>query len=240
MLSHQNSLRTIRTLAYGDHMTLTSSPNLKLTKFENQITKFRIVRPKQSLFSTITVPTSSLPTSLSCHSPPLPHNAPMNLPKPLLNPSSFFAPALSYISSQRPHTRDPSIDDSSKMGLTRHLSRDSSSSADLDSNGIPLIDFSRTPSPNPYRARQSGSGSGAVSEDEDFDADIPLSLRPLVDEHPERKRLWKSGGLGAFLFGTWAGWQVYVGVLVLYVSCVSYVLVLLNRFILWSKALPSI
>lgn len=126
------------------------------------------------------------------------------------------------------------------MGLTRHLSRDSSSSAEFDSNGIPLIDFSRTPSPTPYRARTSRSGSGRASEEDDFDADIPLSLRPLVGEQPERKGWSKSGGLGAFLFGTWAGWQVYVGFLVLFVGGMSYVLVLLNRFILWSTYRPTI
>lgn len=120
------------------------------------------------------------------------------------------------------------------MGLPRHISHDSASSAELEqSNGIPLIDFSRTPSPSPYRSR--ASRSATQSEDEDLDADIPLSLRPLVAAKAEPKRWWHRGGLGAFLFGTWAGYQIYVGFLVLYMSIVTYVLVLLNRFILWSK-----
>lgn len=168
----------------------------------------------------------------------------MTLPKPLLNPSSFFAPALNLISipstkSTAPfHHRDLSLDDTPphhKMGrLSRHISRDSSSSE--HSTGIPLIDFSRTPSPSPYRARTSRSATQSEDEDE---ADIPLSLRPLVGAQAEPKRWWRSGGLGTFLFGSWTGWQVYVGFLVLYVTVVGYVLVLLNRFILWSKSFPT-
>ena len=172
----------------------------------------------------------------------------MNLPKPLLNTASFFKPALHYISipptstPSAPRDREPSIDDtpprfSVNRVMGRHVPHESDSSAGLDpDNDIPLIDFSRTPSPTPYRAR--ASRSATQSEDEDADLDIPISLRPLV-AHTEpgngRRSLWRSGGLGAFLFGTWAGWQVYVSLLVLYVGAVGYTLVLLNRFILWSK-----
>lgn len=173
----------------------------------------------------------------------------MNLPKPLLNTASFFKPALHYISvppttsQSTPRERDPSIDETpprfpTNRVMGRHVPHDSNSSGGLEpDNDIPLIDFSRTPSPTPYRARPSRSAT--QSEDEDADLDIPLSLRPLVGAHTDPggrwKSFWSSGGLGAFLFGTWVGWQVYVGFLVLYVSAVGYTLVLLNRFILWSK-----
>jgi hypothetical protein len=173
----------------------------------------------------------------------------MNLPKPLLNKASFFKPALHYISipptstQSTPRERDPSIDETpprfpSNRVMGRHVPHESDSSAGLDlDNDIPLIDFSRTPSPIPYRARSPRIAT--QSEDEDADLDIPLSLRPLVGTHTDsggrRKSYWKSGELGAFLFGTWVGWQVYVGFLVLYIGAVGYTLVLLNRFILWSK-----
>ena len=173
----------------------------------------------------------------------------MNLPKPLLNTASFFKPALHYISIPPTSTqsaqreRDPSIDETpprfpANRVMARHVPHESDSSAALElDNDIPLIDFSRTPSPTPYRTR--ASRSATQSEDDDADQDIPLSLRPLAGAHTDsrggRKSLWRSGGLGAFLFGTWAGWQVYVGFLVLYVGAVGYTLVLLNRFILWSK-----
>ena len=173
----------------------------------------------------------------------------MNLPKPLLSTPSFFKPALHYLlipppsTQSTPQAREPSIDDTpprffAHRVMGRHVPHESDFSTELDpDNDIPLINFSRDPSPNPYQAR--ASRSATQSEDEDVDLDIPLSLRSLVGTHTEPgsgwKRLWKSGGLGAFLFGTWAGWQVYVGFLVFYMGAVGYTLVLLNRFILWSK-----
>jgi hypothetical protein len=119
-----------------------------------------------------------------------------------------------------------------------HRSHDSGSSTE-EAGGIPLIDFSRTPSPTPYRSR-GGSRSGAGTDDEDDD--IQLSLRPLVAPQQGKgwNRIWTSGGLGHFLFGTWTGWQVYVAVLMLYVGAVEYTLTLLNRFILWSKFLCGV
>jgi len=126
------------------------------------------------------------------------------------------------------------------MRLTRHTSHDSSPSTTPDhSTPIPLIDFSRTPSPSPYRARPSRSAT--QSEDSDYEPDTASSLRPLVGAQDRGRRAWWArGGLGAFLFGSWAGWQVYVGGLVLYVGVVGYMLVLLNRFVLWSECVRRV
>jgi hypothetical protein len=42
------------------------------------------------------------------------------------------------------------------------------------------------------------------------------------------------GGIGAFLFGSWLGWQVYVGLLVLWWVSFSLLLGWMNRVILWT------
>lgn len=72
---------------------------------------------------------------------------------------------------------------------------------------------------------------------------VPVSLRPLVAnagfEHTEGRSWWrsvtKSENLGGFLFGTWLGWQVYVALLVAWTFGAGFILVLMNRFILWSE-----
>jgi len=123
------------------------------------------------------------------------------------------------------------------MRPTRHTTRDSTSPPTTPSTAppIPLISFSRTPSPSPYRARPSRSAT--QSEDSDYEPDVASSSqRPLVGAAGIAQRRWAArGGLGAFLFGSWAGWQVWVAALVLYVGGAGYALVLLNRFVLWSE-----
>ncbi|KAF2135902.1 uncharacterized protein K452DRAFT_280857 [Aplosporella prunicola CBS 121167] len=118
-------------------------------------------------------------------------------------------------------------------GQSAHLRQSSAGSAELQPGAIPLVDISRTPSPYP-RAR-----SAAQSEDEDDDYE-PLSLvRPLVASDIAsggHARSWRgilaNGGLGNFFFGTWTGWQVYVGLLLFWVSGCAFGLLLMNRFIL--------
>ncbi|OJD30303.1 myo-inositol 2-dehydrogenase protein [Diplodia corticola] len=114
---------------------------------------------------------------------------------------------------------------------------------------VPLVDLSsRTPSPYPRSragagASASASASAAASEDE-FDDDVyepgPSSLvRPLVSADIGAGGSWRrvlgsggGGGLGSFFFGTWMGWQVYVGLLVFWVAGAGFGLLLMNRFIL--------
>jgi hypothetical protein len=50
------------------------------------------------------------------------------------------------------------------------------------------------------------------------------------------KRVFRNGGLGNFFFGTWMGWQMYVGLLVFWVGVCGFGLLLMNRFILQSMA----
>ncbi|KAL1644912.1 hypothetical protein SLS58_003983 [Diplodia intermedia] len=114
---------------------------------------------------------------------------------------------------------------------------------------VPLVDLSsRTPSPYP---RSRASASVAASEDEDDDVLYepgPSSLvRPLVSAADigtggsggsgsgaswNMRVLRNNGGLGNFFFGSWLGWQVYVGLLVFWVAGAAFGLLLMNRFIL--------
>ncbi|KAH7057046.1 hypothetical protein B0J12DRAFT_402285 [Macrophomina phaseolina] len=121
-----------------------------------------------------------------------------------------------------------------------HLRTTSAGSANELAPAVPLVDLSsssRTPSPYP-RSR----GSAATSEDEDdFDYEPAASLvRPLVADDIGRGGGgggggWQKvvrGGLGNFFFGTWLGWQVYVGLLVFWVAGSGFGLLLMNRFVL--------
>ncbi|KAL5113671.1 hypothetical protein ACEQ8H_008458 [Pleosporales sp. CAS-2024a] len=97
---------------------------------------------------------------------------------------------------------------------------------------VPLIDLgSRSTSPYP-RIR-----SAAQSEDEDDEYEAASSMRPLVGRGAgraghARPGILSQGGLGHFLFATWAGWQVWVGLLVFWVGGCGFGLLLMNRFIM--------
>lgn len=98
---------------------------------------------------------------------------------------------------------------------------------------IPLIDIgSRSTSPYPRNR------SAAQSEDEDDDDFEPVSsIRPLVSHAMAKgnyswRGFWRQGGPGAFFFGTWLGWQIWVGLLVFWVGGSGFGLLLMNRFIM--------
>lgn len=118
-----------------------------------------------------------------------------------------------------------------------HSSQNSYS--ELHPGGVPLIDLSRSSSPYP-RTR-----SAAQSEDEDDDFEPASSVRPLVASDigsggSAYRKVFRNGGLGEFLFGSWIGWQIYVGLLVFWVGGCGFGLLLMNRFILWSKCFPDL
>lgn len=120
----------------------------------------------------------------------------------------------------------------------RSHSRHGSQEANLAAP-VPLIDMgSRSASPNPHSYPR--SRSAAQSEDEDDDFELSSSIRPLVGggrSQYERNggsvgMVLRPGGLGAWLFGTWAGWQVWVGLLVFWTGGCGFGLLLMNRFIM--------
>ncbi|KAF2468482.1 uncharacterized protein BDR25DRAFT_344220 [Lindgomyces ingoldianus] len=126
-----------------------------------------------------------------------------------------------------------SLDDTDHSDIEQYAAMGSSRTSHSSKNsrdnelqpGFPLIDLSRSPSPYPR------SRSAAQSEDEDEDFEPASSIRPLVSSHAGRG-VWRQGGLGGFFFGTWMGWQVWVGLLVFWVGGCSFGLLLMNRFIL--------
>ena len=142
------------------------------------------------------------------------------------------------------HRRESPLDDldddvehraADMEGPTSRASHSSKNSFSELQPGVPLIDISRTPSPYPR------SRSAAQSEDEDDDFEPASSIRPLVSSDiggggSTWKRVFRSGGLGNFFFGTWMGWQMYVGLLVFWVGGCGFGLLLMNRFILQSMA----
>lgn len=147
----------------------------------------------------------------------------------------IYAPMDSSSSSSSSHLRQPS------SGSTAGASTDQLAAS------VPLVDLSsRTPSPYP-RSRTSASAVSASSDwgdDDDGLLDDPASsaslVRPLVAADigsggSGGMRRMSVGGVGNWLFGTWAGWQVYVGVLVVWVGGAGFGLLLMNRFILLSK-----
>ncbi|KAI1603473.1 hypothetical protein A1F96_08286 [Pyrenophora tritici-repentis] len=97
---------------------------------------------------------------------------------------------------------------------------------------VPLIDIgSRSNSPYPRNR------SAAQSEDEDDDYEAASSIRPLVSHHVGKgssafRGFWQQGGPGAFFFGTWQGWQLWIGLLVFWIGGCSFGLLLMNRFIM--------
>lgn len=97
---------------------------------------------------------------------------------------------------------------------------------------VPLIDIeSRSTSPYPRNR------SAVQSEDEDDDYEPASSIRPLMSRDAARgghawRGFWQQGGPGAFFFGTWQGWQLWIGLLVFWVGGCEFGLLLMNRFIM--------
>lgn len=130
---------------------------------------------------------------------------------------------------------DDDIEASATMSNLRSHSRHTSQDAGL-APAVPLIDIaSRSTSPAPYPR----SRSAAQSEDEDDEYELTSSIRPLVGggrgaqyERGSWKMIFQQGGLGSFLFGTWVGWQIWIGILVFWVGGCGFGLLLMNRFIM--------
>jgi hypothetical protein len=121
---------------------------------------------------------------------------------------------------------------------SRHESQEAGGSGSLAAP-VPLIDVgSRSASPNPHSYPR--SRSAAQSEDEDDEYELSSSIRPLVGRGSTQyernggnwKMIFRQGGLGGWLFGTWLGWQVWVGLLVFWVGGCGFGLLLMNRFIM--------
>jgi hypothetical protein len=171
--------------------------------------------------------------------------------------SKAFRPAFDYLDNftrAAQHPRDSkkidsrnsrrtlsnsSLDDTDHSDVEQYAQMESSRTSHSSKNSqhelqpaVPLIDVSsRSTSPYPR------SRSAVQSEDEDDEFEPASSIRPLVSSDVGRggsagRGIWRQGGLGGFFFGTWMGWQIWVGVLVFWVGGCSFGLLLMNRFIL--------
>lgn len=173
---------------------------------------------------------------------------------PFKSASQYLSSALTSASSapSRPgstsskHRRSDSLDENYRLESpqsqekrvgtmdVRATRSNSSSSLQPTASSIPLISLSRSPSPYPR------SKSAAQSEDEDDDyyeqVDRPLMTRDIGSGGGKRA-VFTQGAVGRFLFDTTLGWYLLNIVLVGCTMGASYMLVFLNRGILWSKAI---
>ncbi|KAF2800145.1 hypothetical protein K505DRAFT_370448 [Melanomma pulvis-pyrius CBS 109.77] len=182
----------------------------------------------------------------------------MNSSRPFTRGASrVFRPAFDYLDNftraaqlprnpQKPTGRSSrrknsgsSLDDTDHSDVEQYAQMESSRTSHSSRNSqhelqpvMPLIDVgSRSTSPYPR------SRSAVQSEDEDDEFEPASSIRPLVSSDVGRggsiaRGIWRQGGLGGFFFGTWMGWQIWVGLLVFWVGGCSFGLLLMNRFIL--------
>ena len=162
-----------------------------------------------------------------------------------------FRPALQYLlssakprSNHRQSSSSGSIDSESDGHRSRMSSFNPKSSSEFRTTSIPLISISRSPSP--FQRRHSGSNAASAASDTDDDewGDAPSSRRPFLPQETSGKLTgWRhclyGGGFGQFLFTTPLGWQLYVGVLVLWLGGCQIGLTIMNRIILWSGYLQE-
>ena len=107
------------------------------------------------------------------------------------------------------------------------------SSTEARPASIPLINISRPSSP--FRRRADSNPSSDTDDDE------------WGDSYPRQDRAkltgWRQfiygGGAGQFFFNTLLGWQLYIGILVLWLGGCQIGLTIMNRIILWSGYLQQ-
>ena len=150
-----------------------------------------------------------------------------------------FRPALQYlISAGRPQSNR----------------RRSSSSGSIDSDGEgarPIMSLPTSHKLNPesipvshstppFRRR---SDSKSDTDDDEW-GDAPNStLQPLFPAGSSRFTGWRrfiyGGGAGQFFFNTPRGWQIYIGILVLWLGGCQIGLTIMNRIVMWSGYLQD-
>ncbi|RFU30212.1 hypothetical protein B7463_g6137, partial [Scytalidium lignicola] len=144
----------------------------------------------------------------------------MSFPLRATSSPRIFRPAVEYLLSPDLSTRVRK-DINAAMNSTRDNFTARTTSQNSQSNSIPLISISRSPSP--FYRRRSGSNPASETEDDDFELQSS-SRQPFLEQGQgihkagSFKDLFYNGGLGYLLFQTNKGWQVYVGFLVLWLG----------------------
>lgn len=109
------------------------------------------------------------------------------------------------------------------------------SSSELGVSSIHLINISRSPSPSQQRRSESNADYGTDDDDDDWGDSV---RRQSTSDDLGKDQGWRgivySGGCGQFFFNTALGWQLYIGILILWLGGCQIGLILMNRIILWS------
>jgi hypothetical protein len=106
-----------------------------------------------------------------------------------------------------------------------------------DVRSIPLINISRSPSPPAPFRRRADSNPDSDTDDDDW-GNYPNSTQAGVKLIGWRWFIY-GGGAGQFFFNTPLGWQIYIGILVLWLGGCQIGLTIMNRIILWSGYLQQ-
>jgi hypothetical protein len=159
-----------------------------------------------------------------------------------------FRPALQYLlsagrprSNHRQSSSSGSLDSDGDGARSRMSPYNPKSSTELRSTSIPLINISRSPSP--FQRRRAESNPASETDDEDWGDNPSSSRRPFLSQEGAKLTgsswLIYGGGLGQFFFNTPLGWQLYIGILVLWLGGCQIGLTIMNRIILWSGFLQQ-
>ncbi len=157
---------------------------------------------------------------------------------------------------ESPNPFPPAIQYLVSAGRPRSYHRKSSSSSSIDSNGggtrsimalnvptdsctisIPQTSISRSSSPPAPFRRRADSDPNSDTDDDDY------GYYPRSTQHGNMIFGWRwwiyGGGIGKFLFNTPVGWQIYIGLLVLWLGVSQIGLMVTNRIIMWSAYLQQ-
>jgi len=157
---------------------------------------------------------------------------------------------------ESPNPFRPAIQYLVSAGRPRSSHRKSSTSGSLDSDGggartrmtlnvptesrtisVPQISISRSPSPPAPFRRRADSDPNSDTDDDDY------GYYPRSIQDGNKIFGWKwwiyGGGTGKFFFNTPLGWQIYIGLLVLWLGVSQIGLIAVNRIIMWSAYLQQ-
>jgi hypothetical protein len=156
-----------------------------------------------------------------------------------------FQPALNYLlANNKPKTNHRQSGSQSSIdsdGEGRQPRMSHKLSPYNSSSSIPLISISRSPSP--FRRRHSDSNPASETDDDDWGDSVSALRQPFLSQEQGNLTGWRhwlyGGGAGHFFFNTKLGWQIYIGVLVIWLGGCQIGLTLMNRIILWSGFLKD-
>jgi len=156
-----------------------------------------------------------------------------------------FRPALQYlVSAGRPqsnHRRSSSsgtLDSDGEGSRPRMLPPNPDILYELGAPSFPPMNASQSASP--FRSH---SDSNSDTDDDDWGYAPSSTRQPFFPPSSSRLTGWRrfiyGGGAGQFFFNTSLGWQIYIGILVLWLGGCQIGLTIMNRIILWSGYLQE-